>query len=127
MWYIESFELITKGISHFADILFITYYHQAVTHLDDHVRRSQQVYSGTVDTRNGSVVLLTEIERTNPFAVTFRPRHCNPSGNQVVRFLGLHMQVIILHFSKQTQRVEILLLCQDTQCVTILECSLLID
>ena len=97
---VEPFEFITKGIRHFADILFVANHHQSVAQLKNHIRSRQKVNTGTADACNSSMILLAEIKGTNTFAITFRPRHCNPSGNQVVRFLGLHMQVIILHFSQ---------------------------
>ena len=84
MRYVEPFELITKGISHFADILFITDHHQSVAQLKNHIRGRQKVNTGTADACNGCMILLAEIKGTNTFAITFRPRHCNPSGNQVV-------------------------------------------
>ena len=99
MRHVEPFQLITKGICHFADILFVTDHHQSVAQLKNHIRSRQKVNTGTADASDGCMVLLTEIEGSDSFSITLRPRHSYPSGYQVVRFLGLHMQVIILHFA----------------------------
>jgi hypothetical protein len=54
------------------------------------------------------MVLLAQVKRTDTLAVAFRPRDGDTAGDEVVRFLALYMQVVVLHMAQQTQRIDML-------------------
>ena len=124
---IESFQLISEGIGYTCYIIFVTYHHQSVTQLNDHIRRRQQVDTRTTDACDGSMILLTEIKGTYTFSVALRPCHSDTTGDEVSRFLGLHMQVVVLQRTQQTQHTQVFLIRQYTYDIAVGELRLLLD
>ena len=103
MRYIQTLQLVSECLGYFAYIFFVSYDHQPVAQLKNHIRSRQQVYTGAVDTRDSGMILLPQIKRTDSLAVAFRPSNSNTARDQVVRFLALNMQVVILHLPQQPQ------------------------